>query len=91
MILNYTYFPLIPLLLYITDAKTWEEATLTMDQLYGERASIEEFLVWRDDRVIDEVQWYGCVFLIHYYYLNDILFRYCLIYMARFAHYSDGK
>mmetsp|Transcript_12781 Transcript_12781/g.27178 ORF Transcript_12781/g.27178 Transcript_12781/m.27178 type:complete len:443 (+) Transcript_12781:230-1558(+) len=40
-------------------AKTWEEATVNLNNLYGERAPIEDFLVWRDDRVMDEVHWYG--------------------------------
>ena len=49
----------IMLLFYITDAKTWEEATLNLDKLYSERPPIEDFLAWRDLRVIDECHWYG--------------------------------
>jgi hypothetical protein len=40
-------------------AKTWEEATLNLHKLYGERPPLEDFLEWRDLRVIDEVHWYG--------------------------------
>ncbi|KAL7527898.1 hypothetical protein ACHAXR_005050 [Thalassiosira sp. AJA248-18] len=40
-------------------AKTWEEATLLLDDLYGERPPMEDFLEWRDERVMEECHWYG--------------------------------
>lgn len=40
-------------------AATWEVATDNMMNLYGERAPIDEFYLWRDDRVLDECHWYG--------------------------------
>ena len=40
-------------------AKTWDEATLNLDNLYSERPPMEDFLEWRDLRVMDEIQWYG--------------------------------
>jgi len=38
-------------------AKTWDEATLNLDNLYSERPPMEDFLEWRDLRVFDEIQW----------------------------------
>jgi hypothetical protein len=46
-------------------AKTWEDATLFLDNLYSERPPIEDFLAWRDLRVWDEIHWYG--WFIDYY------------------------
>lgn len=40
-------------------AKTWEDASKAIDDLYGERPPIEDFLAWRDLRVLDETHWYG--------------------------------
>jgi len=40
-------------------AKTWEEATLLLDDLYAARPPIEDFLEWRDERVLEECHWYG--------------------------------
>ena len=40
-------------------AKTWDEATLNLDNLYSERPPVDDFLEWRDLRVLDEIQWYG--------------------------------
>ncbi|KAL7546017.1 hypothetical protein ACHAWF_009364 [Thalassiosira exigua] len=40
-------------------AKTWDEATLNLENLYAARPPIEDFLAWRDLRVLDEVGWYG--------------------------------
>jgi len=40
-------------------AKTWEAASLAIDDLYGKRPPIEDFLAWRDLRVLDETHWYG--------------------------------
>jgi len=40
-------------------AKSWEEATLFLNRLYQERPPLEDFLEWRDLRVMDEVHWYG--------------------------------
>eukprot|EP00804_Cyclotella_cryptica_P004669 CCRYP_018228-RA/>CCRYP_018228-RA protein AED:0.40 eAED:-0.12 QI:0/0/0/1/1/0.75/4/0/286 len=39
-------------------AKTWDEATLHLDKLYGERPPLEDFYEWRDLHIIDEIQWY---------------------------------
>lgn len=41
------------------DAKTWEEASLNLMNLYSNRAPIEDFFVWRDERVMEECHWYG--------------------------------
>ena len=38
-------------------AKTWDEATLNLDNLYSERPPMEDFLEWRDLRVMDEIYW----------------------------------
>ena len=32
---------------------------MNLENLYAERAPIEAFFPWRDDRVMDEVHWYG--------------------------------
>jgi hypothetical protein len=40
-------------------AKTWEEASLFLDNLYSDRPPLSDFLAWRDERVMDEVHWYG--------------------------------
>ena len=40
-------------------AKTWDEASENLDKLYSERPPLEDFLEWRDLRVIEEVHWYG--------------------------------
>ena len=46
---------------------TWEDATLFLDRLYSERPPLSDFLVWRDERVLDEVDWYGvsCPVILH--------------------------
>lgn len=41
------------------DAKTWEEASINLMNLYSNQAPIEDFFVWRDERVMEEVHWYG--------------------------------
>jgi hypothetical protein len=41
-------------------AKTFYEAYEMLDQLYAERPPLEDFVAWRDDRVMDEIHW--CVF-----------------------------
>eukprot|EP00574_Skeletonema_japonicum_P009973 CAMPEP_0201719490 /NCGR_PEP_ID=MMETSP0593-20130828/4665_1 /ASSEMBLY_ACC=CAM_ASM_000672 /TAXON_ID=267983 /ORGANISM="Skeletonema japonicum, Strain CCMP2506" /LENGTH=504 /DNA_ID=CAMNT_0048209933 /DNA_START=111 /DNA_END=1625 /DNA_ORIENTATION=+ len=46
-------------------AKTWEDASLFLDNLYSERPPMTDFLAWRDERVMDEVYWYG--WFIDYY------------------------
>lgn len=38
-------------------AKTYEEASLNLDRLYAERPPLENFLEWRDERVMDEIHW----------------------------------
>ena len=40
-------------------AKTWDEATLNLDKLYSERPPMEDFLAWRDERVLEECHWYS--------------------------------
>eukprot|EP00804_Cyclotella_cryptica_P016371 CCRYP_009922-RD/>CCRYP_009922-RD protein AED:0.13 eAED:0.13 QI:493/1/1/1/0.87/0.77/9/197/472 len=40
-------------------AKTWEEATMNLENLYATRPPIEAFYEWRDLRVMDEANWYG--------------------------------
>ncbi len=40
-------------------AKTWEEASVNLQNLYNARPPMEDFLVWRDIRVIEEAHWYG--------------------------------
>mmetsp|Transcript_10024 Transcript_10024/g.18277 ORF Transcript_10024/g.18277 Transcript_10024/m.18277 type:complete len:339 (+) Transcript_10024:816-1832(+) len=41
-------------------AETHEEvASLNLDELYGERAPLEDFFLWRDEKVMDEIYWYG--------------------------------
>ena len=40
-------------------AKTWDEASSNLGNLYSERPPIEDFLEWRDLRVLDEAHWYG--------------------------------
>ena len=46
-------------------AKTWAEATDRLDNLYRSRPPIEDWFVWRDLRVMDEIKWYG--WFIDYY------------------------
>ena len=40
-------------------AKTWADARVNIDKIYGERPPLEDFRVWRDLRVFDEISWYG--------------------------------
>lgn len=40
-------------------AKTYEETFGSIDNLYAERPPLSAFLIWRDERVMDEVYWYG--------------------------------
>lgn len=40
-------------------AKTFEDAFERISNLYAERPPLEDFLVWRDERVMDEIHWYG--------------------------------
>eukprot|EP00985_Skeletonema_marinoi_P020031 scaffold11712_cov111-Skeletonema_marinoi.AAC.2 len=53
-------------------AKTWEDASLFLDNLYSERPPISDFLAWRDERVLDEAHWYGWFID---YYMEDGLLR----------------
>lgn len=46
-------------------AKTFEQAYEKIGNLYAERPPIEDFYVWRDERVMDEIHWYG--WFIDYY------------------------
>eukprot|EP00986_Skeletonema_menzelii_P013972 scaffold8686_cov122-Skeletonema_menzelii.AAC.2 len=52
-------------------AKTWEDASLFLDNLYSERPPLTDFLAWRDERVMDEVHWYG--WFIDYYMEGGLL------------------
>ncbi len=38
-------------------AKTFEEAYDKIGNLYSERPPLEDFLTWRDERVMDEIHW----------------------------------
>ena len=40
-------------------AKTWADAFELIPNLYQQRPPLEDFRIWRDERVMDEVQWYG--------------------------------
>ena len=46
-------------------AKTWEVASMNLNNLYQVRPPKEDFLHWRDLRILDEVHWYG--WFIDYY------------------------
>eukprot|EP00565_Helicotheca_tamesis_P008478 CAMPEP_0185725286 /NCGR_PEP_ID=MMETSP1171-20130828/1580_1 /TAXON_ID=374046 /ORGANISM="Helicotheca tamensis, Strain CCMP826" /LENGTH=402 /DNA_ID=CAMNT_0028393371 /DNA_START=84 /DNA_END=1292 /DNA_ORIENTATION=+ len=46
-------------------AKTWEDAFKLIPNLYQERPPVDDFLAWRDERVFDEIKWYG--WFIDYY------------------------
>ena len=43
----------------------FDEAYVNLHKLYAERPPLEDFLVWRDERVLDEIHWYG--WFIDYY------------------------
>ena len=48
------------LILFISRyAKTWVDAFEKIPNLYQERPPLEDFRIWRDERVMDEVHWYG--------------------------------
>mmetsp|Transcript_32752 Transcript_32752/g.43667 ORF Transcript_32752/g.43667 Transcript_32752/m.43667 type:complete len:407 (-) Transcript_32752:106-1326(-) len=40
-------------------AKTWEQATELIPNLYAERPPLTDFTAWREERVLDEIKWYG--------------------------------
>uniref|UniRef100_A0A7S2IES7 Uncharacterized protein n=1 Tax=Helicotheca tamesis TaxID=374047 RepID=A0A7S2IES7_9STRA len=40
-------------------AKTWEEVLQNIPNLYQEQPPMADFLAWRDERVFDEIKWYG--------------------------------
>ncbi len=40
-------------------ATTWYEVAERLTNLYANRPPVEDFLEWRDDRVLDEVHYYG--------------------------------
>jgi len=40
-------------------AKTWDVASVHKQKLYSERPPLEDFVEWRDERVLDEIHWYG--------------------------------
>jgi len=40
-------------------AKTWAEAFELIPNLYSARPPLDDFLAWRDLRVMDEIHWYG--------------------------------
>jgi hypothetical protein len=39
-------------------AKTFDEASLRLHKLYAERPPLNDFIDWRDERVMDEIHWY---------------------------------
>ena len=43
----------------ISYTKTWVDASLQLSHLYSEKLPIEEYLEWRDSRLIEEIHWYG--------------------------------
>lgn len=43
----------------ISHTKTWVDASLQLNHLYSEKLPIEEYLEWRDSRLIEEIHWYG--------------------------------
>ena len=42
-------------------AKTWEEATEKIPNLYNGYIDMDNYAGWRDERVMDEIGWYGWV------------------------------
>merc|ERR1719291_1234578 len=40
-------------------AETYEEATTSLEKLYREPPPMDDFLEWRDERVLDECCWYS--------------------------------
>merc|ERR1740124_260832 len=52
-------------------AKTFEEATVKIDNLYASRPPLEDFYKWRDERVLQEIHWYG--WFIDYYMENGLM------------------
>jgi len=42
-------------------ADDWVEAQKNVDNLYSKRPPLDDFLEWRDERVLDEVSWYAWV------------------------------
>mmetsp|Transcript_9503 Transcript_9503/g.11944 ORF Transcript_9503/g.11944 Transcript_9503/m.11944 type:complete len:420 (+) Transcript_9503:45-1304(+) len=50
--------------------KTWEDATLDHDT-NSEHPLLENFLNWRDERVMDEIDWYG--WFIDFYMENGLM------------------
>ena len=52
-------------------AETYEDAFQRIENLYVERPPLEDFLLWRDLRVIDEISWYG--WFIDYYMESGLM------------------
>lgn len=42
-----------------TDATTYEDAFLLKDHLFETQPGVNDYMEWRDSRVLDEIQWYG--------------------------------
>lgn len=57
-------------------AKTFEEAYSKLENLYAERPPTNDFVAWRDLRVLDEIHWYG--WIIDYYMEGGNLYSLCL-------------
>ena len=51
--------PGVILSLVLTDATTWEDASLSSDNLYEDLPTQDDYYIWRDLRVLDEARWYG--------------------------------
>jgi len=52
-------------------AKTFDDAFVLKSNLYQERPPLEDFLVWRELRVFDEIHWYS--WFIDYYMENGLM------------------
>ena len=66
-------------------ATTFADASLNLHKLYAERPPLEDFLVWRDDRVLDEIHWYG--WFIDYYMEGGT----CVVMVCGFVSCSLAK
>ena len=43
----------------INYAHTWQEAYEHKDEVYTRRPSLEQWIIWRDERCLEEIYWYG--------------------------------
>ena len=46
-------------LLIFPDATTYEDAFLLKDNLFETQPGVNDYVEWRDSRVLDEIHWYG--------------------------------